>query len=170
MAAPAAYTRSMAALHWGIGGLVLGCVGTVKAAQNTQDKQLKAKYMLWHKSLAVLVSVAVPVRLGVRFVSKIPGHIPGPKVIQWLGDAGHLALYGFMIGMPASGLAMGYYSFFNSTFLKGSATPDKALGGQLYKIHSLMGQGLEFMILGHVAAAGYHSVLGHKIFSRMSVF
>ncbi|ORY29100.1 hypothetical protein BCR33DRAFT_857856 [Rhizoclosmatium globosum] len=158
MAAPLAYSRAMSAMHWGIGGLMLGCIGTVKASQNTQDKALKAKYMNWHKSLAVIVAFAVPARIGLRFASKIPAHIPGPKVIQWAGDAGHIALYGFMIGMPASGLAMGYYSGYG------------ALGGQLYFAHNIMGQALEFVVLAHVGAAAYHTVLGHKIFSRISIF
>ena len=38
-----------------------------------------------------------------------PKALPGSLVEHWVANLSHIAMYGFMLGMPATGIAMGYY-------------------------------------------------------------
>jgi cytochrome b561 len=48
-------------------------------------------------------------RLFIRATSKIPAHIPGSTMEVLAGKASHLLLYGAIVGMPVTGVLMGYY-------------------------------------------------------------
>ena len=62
--------------------------------------------------------------------------MPGTSFIEGkAADISHIALYGFMTVMPATGIAMGYYGgkglpFFNTT-LPGAATPNGSIAKQV---------------------------------------
>lgn len=157
-----------------MGGSIVGAVATVKVAQNTKDKELKGKMMNIHKSLALIVLGLVPFRLGARYFSHIPKVLPGHWVEQLAGKASHAALYGFIVGMPVSGIIMGWYGGYGIPFFftkfQGAATPNKELAGNAYKAHAFMGKILVYFLPIHVGAAGYHLVKGQKIFSRINPF
>ena len=116
---------------------------TVQVAMRTEDKDLKSKAMMVHKSTGLLVAALVVPRIANRLLSKIPAHHPGMKGYSQLSaqpdlstlrmmtpcpylpyvltfrvlfcfpemhaiervaaDAGHYALYGMMVAMPATG-------------------------------------------------------------------
>lgn len=169
------YTKAMSVLHWAIGTAIVGVVGTVKLAQWTdkENKERKGRLMHVHKSLALVVAALVPVRIGIRLASRIPKHLPGLKPIEEkAGNASHLALYGFMVGMPASGIAMGYFSGYGIPFfwtkVNGSSSPDKKLAGAAYQAHSLMGKALFYFIPVHAGAAFFHAWKGRRIFGRIN--
>jgi len=170
------YSRTLSVLHWAIGGGIVGAVACVKLAQNTKDKEWKGRLMNTHKSLALIVLGLVPLRMGARLVSHIPKMLPGSLVEQKVAKASHVALYGFMLAMPVSGVAMGYYSGFGVPFfavrkaVKGAETPNKAIAGAAYKVHSLAGQALVYFLPLHIGASLLHAWRGQKIFSRISVF
>ena len=69
-----------------------------------EDKALKFTIYQWHKSLGVLILLAVTARLALRLMTKLP---PLPETFKpWekLGaKAGHWALYALMFAMPLSG-------------------------------------------------------------------
>ncbi|MEM7619927.1 MAG: cytochrome b [Pseudomonadota bacterium] len=70
-------------------------------------QSLKFQMYQWHKSLGVLLLLALGLRIIWRFISTapaLPDHFSALEKIA--GHAGHLALYVFMILMPLSGWVM----------------------------------------------------------------
>ncbi|KAJ3321104.1 hypothetical protein HDV06_004557 [Boothiomyces sp. JEL0866] len=168
------YAQSVSIFHWVVGGAMIGTVGTVKMAQNTTDKAQKGKLMNLHKSLALIVAVLVPGRIAARLLTKSPINLPGSKLEHFASHASHFALYGLMVGLPASGIAMGYFSGFGLPFfgwkIPGAAEPKKQISGAAYKAHKLMGQVIVYLVPLHIGAAFLHSFRGHQIFKRINPF
>jgi len=158
-------------------GLVGGVVGTVKMAQWTEDKEKKAKYMHIHKSLALIVLSALPIRAAIRLGSRVPGPVPGANKLEQLGGRlNHYALYGSLTVLPVSGVLMGYYGgkglpFFNYHIDGASKENQKpAVAKQAFKIHKTVGQVFTYLIPLHIGAAGWHAMRGHPIFTRVNPF
>lgn len=109
MTTPATRYHSAAIiLHWVMAVafiLMLGSGLTLEYA--TLDKQFKFELFQWHKSLGVLLLVAVGLRIAVRLWQKPPAL---PAVFaRWevvASALGHLGLYLAMIAMPLSGWLM----------------------------------------------------------------
>jgi len=160
---------------------LLGSVGSVLMAMDTpkEQKDEKGKWMWRHKSLGVLTGMVVAPRLGYRLINMGKyniGHLPGEGPVMALAaKAGHLALYGFMVIMPATGIAMGMYGgkglpFFWTT-IPGFEEKNGKLAGQSFKIHKFVGTYGKFLIPIHGGAAVGHYFTGApKIFSRINPF
>lgn len=164
------YSGAVQALHWAMGGGILACFGTVQLAQRSKGKE-KGMYMMYHKSFALLVAAALPVRLGLRLASKMPKAVPGNTLEVMAGKASHAAMYGFMVFMPVSGIAMGYYGgkglpFFGYT-IPGAETPNGEIAKNAYKYHKQFGLYFEYLFLAHIGAVGFHLVKGQNILARM---
>ena len=102
------YTVPVRMLHWVTGTGMIVCVGTVLAAQQCEKGDPnKGKLMHLHKSTALITAAAAAVRLVVVVVSRAPAPIPGSPIMHLLARLGHLALYGFTVVMPVSGIIMG---------------------------------------------------------------
>jgi cytochrome b561 len=167
------YANGVKFMHWAMGGAVIGCVACVQLAQNTPKGQGKTKgqYMFLHKSFGTLAAGLLVPRLAVRLATKAP---PAFSKVAWqkaLGMASHAAMYGFLIVMPVTGVAMGYYGgkglpFFWTT-LPGAENKDGKTAGQAFKLHKQFGWYMEMLLLGHIGAAGYHTAMGHKILPRI---
>lgn len=160
-------------MHWATGGALIGCVATVLQAQQAKGKA-KGDLMFMHKSLGLLSGMLVAPRLALRLSSKFPGHVPGPAWEQFAASASHYALYGWMLVMPVTGIAMGYYGgkglpFFTTT-IPGAPTPDGAIAKQAFSIHKQAGVYGKYLIPMHVAGAAKHVVMGKNIFSRINPF
>ena len=175
-------------LHWGMGSAALVCFGSVQASMSIVLKSkggtgvddvvgwTKGKWMNLHKSTALLFAAMFPMRLGLRLASTAPAAISGlsmPEVVA--GKASHLAMYGFMATMPATGIAMGYYGgkglpFFGLTIpgAEGEAKNGK-LAGDAFKIHKQAGLLFEYLFLLHISAVGYHVARGHGVLARMGI-
>lgn len=169
------YAKSMRWVHWLMGGLMFGSIGTVKAAQWTEDKEKKAKYMHLHKSLALIVLAALPIRIGLRFTSKLPPHLPYANSFQRIAsDVTHYGLYGCFTILPISGVIMGYYGGkglpFFSYHIDGAEQTNPQIAKQAFQIHKLTGQAFTYLVPLHVGAAGYHLARGQPIFYRMNPF
>jgi 1,2-dihydroxy-3-keto-5-methylthiopentene dioxygenase len=99
-------------MHWLTAIPIIGCVGCVLKAQEA-PKEDKGTWMHRHKSLGLLSGMIVAPRLAYRLVSRSSYSIeslPGSsKIEHMLANVSHAGLYGFMLIMPASGIAMGYY-------------------------------------------------------------
>jgi len=112
-ALPDKYSAGAVFLHWSIGLGVATCITTVKLAQWTPKDEptkygyTKAEFMGVHKSTAVLVAGLMFPRIGLRLFQKQPPHPPGNIVEKLGGQISHFALYALMVGLPASGIAMG---------------------------------------------------------------
>ena len=155
-------------------------------AQKAQEapKQEKGKWMWRHKSFGLLTGIVVAPRVAYRVfnraaynVEKIAG---SGQLEHSLSSGAHILLYGFMIGMPASGIAMGYYGgkglpFFWTT-IPGVVKTDenKKQTGQIAKnafnFHKTMGVYGKYLVPLHVAGAFGHFARGQTIFARMNPF
>ena len=65
--------------------------------------------MFAHKSLGLLMGGAVAARVGMRLGSKVPALPEGNALMHLAANASHVAMYAFMLIMPATGVVMGYY-------------------------------------------------------------
>lgn len=162
-------------MHWLMLLLMIG----VYAAINLQDlapkgSALRADLKTWHFALGMSVFMLVAVRLATRLVSGPAPHIePAPSHWQErLGQAMHLALYAFMIGMPLLGWlavsAKGDPVAFYGLQLPLLIGQDKGLSRSLKEVHEAIGTAGYFLIGLHAAAALlHHYVLRDNTLVRM---
>ena len=119
-----------------------------------------------------LAAILLLPRIAVRLASSSPAAVKGAHAIEhMIANASHLALYGFAIFMPVSGVAMGYFGggglpFF---FTKFDAAKEKRpeIAKPAFQWHKKVGVVLEYMIPLHIAGALGHFARGHTIFSRI---
>mmetsp|Transcript_26262 Transcript_26262/g.66318 ORF Transcript_26262/g.66318 Transcript_26262/m.66318 type:complete len:218 (-) Transcript_26262:118-771(-) len=172
------YTTPMKIMHWVMGGGMLGVVGTVQMAMSQpktpEGNDKRGKLMGAHKSMGLLMAILIPVRIALRFTSKIPAPLPGATWEHLAAHAAHLALYGGMIVMPASGVAMGYFGgkglpFFGTT-IPGASKPNGGIAKNSFKVHKQVGQYWKYIIPAHAAGALTHVAKGQPIFTRMNPF
>jgi cytochrome b561 len=176
-----AYSKAASLFHWAAAFPIVGCVATVMIAQNG-PKEERGTWMFRHKSLGLLSGLIIAPRLAYRIVSRasaynvknLQGNAPWENVA---GDASHIALYGFMVIMPVTGIAMGYYGgkglpFFYTTYAaRADGIPlDGKIAKQTYDVHKLVGTYGKFLVPLHVGAAFFHQVRGQAIFARLNPF
>jgi len=168
---PKSYSTGVQVMHWTMGGSMLACVGLVLSAQNTKDKKLKGNFMYYHKSFGLLAFGLLFPRLYLRLTSKAPGPIEGANELAKMGASlSHYILYGFIIGLPVTGVAMGAYSGFGLPFfftVIPSISKNQQIAKPAYEYHKQMGQAFEYFVPLHVAGAVYHVVAGHSIAARI---
>lgn len=138
------------------------------------------KMMNLHKSTGLLVGALLVPRLAFRLLSKAPGAIPGSPAWESLAaNASHFLLYGFAVGMPATGIAMGYYGGAGLPFFgykipgvpKADRNDDtKSIAKNSFMVHKRAGQAFEYLVPLHVAGATMHFLKGQRIFSRINPF
>jgi len=172
-----AYTRTAGFFHWLVAFPLIGCIGTVLKAQ-AAPKEDKGKWMFRHKSLGLLTGCLVAPRFAYRLLNRSSynvRHLQGNA--EWENTAGtlsHYALYGFMLIMPATGIAMGYYggkglpAFY--TTIPGAATPNGAIAKQAFSVHKQVGTYGKYLVPLHVGASGWHWARGQSIFTRINPF
>jgi cytochrome b561 len=145
-----------------------------------EKKELKKDLMHLHKSVALIMFGLIAPRLYFRFKSKIPPTLGTNRLETLAGQAGHLAMYAAIIGMPVTGVSMGYFSGYGVPFFRWhlpgapkekADTPFyKSMRAYSFKVHHYSGVALEFLIPLHISAAGFHFMKGQKIFARMNPF
>ncbi|KAL3932805.1 MAG: hypothetical protein SGPRY_000550 [Prymnesium sp.] len=177
------YARPLQWVHWLTAFGTVVTIGTVKSAQATTGPtslgtkgETKAKLMLWHKSTAVLVSSLFFPRVLLRLFTKLPAAMEGHFLEQTAAKLGHASLYAFMLAMPASGIAMGYYGgkgvpFYGIYTFPGKANKTKEDGqfaGKMFGFHKNWGYFYPYFLAGHVAGFGYHVAKGQTIFARIN--
>ena len=99
-------------------------------------------------------------------VTKAPTPLEGPALEHFAANVSHTALYGFMLAMPATGIAMGYYGgkgvpFYGLYTFPGKGSPgmpakekeDGKFAGTMFKWHTWMGQYIFYLLPVHVGAA-----------------
>ena len=191
------YAQSIKILHWVMGAAMLTCMGTVKLSQwttadtwwngyvsaNGTKGATKGALMMIHKSTAVLVAAMIVPRVLLRMVTKAPTPLEGPALEHFAANVSHTALYGFMLAMPATGIAMGYYGgkgvpFYGLYTFPGKGSPgmpakekeDGKFAGTMFKWHTWMGQYIFYLLPVHVGAVGLHTFKGQPILSRVNPF
>lgn len=168
------YSGGLKLFHFATGGSILVCVGLVNLAQYQKGKK-KMETMYYHKSFGLLAAGLMVPRLFIRLTSKIPNPIPGPMWEVMAAHATHIALYGFMIFMPISGIVMGYYGgkglpFFWTT-VPGAEKADGQIAKKAFENHKLIGHYAQYLIPMHVGAVGFHFFIkGRNILPRIFPF
>lgn len=159
-----AYSAAVSSMHWLSAPAMLGCVGCVLEAQNHKGTPEQGVWMFRHKSLGLLTGLLVLPRLAIKLASKAPEALRGSGAAEHAAaKVSHVALYGFMTIMPATGIAMGYFGgkglpFFTTTF-PGAQGESKngAIAKQAFGIHKQLGTYGKFLLPIHVGAAGLHA-------------
>eukprot|EP00954_Amorphochlora_amoebiformis_P026487 1379528-Amorphochlora_amoeboformis.AAC.1 len=89
------------------------------------------------------------------------------KEKHYLASASHGIMYFFLVAMPVTGIAMGYYGGRGLPFFgykipgiaKEKRSKDtKKIAGNAYKIHKKLGPYFEYISALHVGATGYHGI------------
>jgi superoxide oxidase len=116
---------------------------------------------MWHFMLGLSVLVLVVVRIVARISSVTPAITPVPSAWQALAaKLVHLALYGFMVGMPLAGWlilsAEGKPVPFFGLELPPLVGADKALAKTVEEIHETAGTVGYYLIGLHALAALFH--------------
>jgi cytochrome b561 len=135
--------------------------------------------MFYHKSFGALAMAVLVPRLGIRLATraKIPAAPEGHFIEQMAGKVSHLALYGFIIALPVTGVAMGMMGgkgvpFFVTTITPFSGEMGKAkdgkLAGKAYKLHKQIGGYFQYMVPIHVGAVGVHALKGQNLLRRIT--
>eukprot|EP00629_Pelagomonadales_sp_RCC1024_P013055 CAMPEP_0119283332 /NCGR_PEP_ID=MMETSP1329-20130426/28316_1 /TAXON_ID=114041 /ORGANISM="Genus nov. species nov., Strain RCC1024" /LENGTH=199 /DNA_ID=CAMNT_0007284003 /DNA_START=69 /DNA_END=665 /DNA_ORIENTATION=+ len=163
------YAKSLKIVHWIMAGGTIGCIASVQAAMSTTKDskpffgQSKGELMGLHKSFGLTVAVLALPRVALRLTTKIPAHLPGLTFPEQLaGSASHLALYGGMVAMSATGVTMGLLGkgipFFGYKVpaLETQLLPDTkngAVAGQAFKLHKAVGPYFKYLVPVHAGAA-----------------
>jgi cytochrome b561 len=154
------------------------CVGSALYAQQLDRKNpTRDKVMLVHKSVGLSMAVLIMPRLALRLVSKIPAHLPGPRIQTLASAAAHYGLLGSLVVLTGSGVAMGYFSGFGVPFfgwkgLSGATAENKnpEIAKQSFRIHQWTGQALEYLVPVHIGGVAFGALQGYKLLNRINPF
>jgi len=91
-------------LHWIIAFLIIFMI--FLGWRLDDHDSLRLSRVNLHKSVGILILLLSFVRLGIRFATKAPPSVPGPKWQTFAAHALHVLFYVAMIGMPLTGWAM----------------------------------------------------------------
>jgi len=107
---PRGYSSLQIFLHWTIAALVIFQLLVNRGMQDAFDDMMdgdqveSGAWALLHICVGVSVLVLATIRVVVRLRHGAPPPEKGrPAVIEWLGTATHLALYGLIFFMPITG-------------------------------------------------------------------
>ncbi|HTQ72556.1 MAG TPA: cytochrome b [Acidocella sp.] len=185
MPARSRYGTVAVTLHWVVAlGILVQIVMGLGMAHLAIPIGLKFELYQLHKSIGITVLFAVVLRVLWRLTHTPPG-LPEamPALERRAATGAHLALYGFMLGLPLTGWALVSVSPYNiPTVLFGlipwpdlpvlSTMPDKNTADAVAGfIHSRLAWGLAALVGLHVLAALRHQfVLRDGILRRMLPF
>ena len=167
------YHPILVTLHWLVAALVVGALvmgGQVLAKMpNTDPDKLFSLQM--HMSIGIVIFVLMILRLVVRFRTKKPPHADiGNDLLNKGGTLAHYLLYGVVIAMGASGLAIANAAGLPAIVFGGSGEPLPADFNDIAPraAHGILSLVLKLVIVAHVLAALYHQyVRKDSLFSRM---
>jgi cytochrome b561 len=177
---PTRYRVAVIALHWlmALGLLLMLGSGVAMANLETLPKAVKFDLFQWHKSLGVLLLLALLVRVGARWwfaAPAMPGHFK-PLEVE-LARLGHRALYFFMLSLPLTGWLMvsssvyglptivfGWFEWPHLPAVEGNAIAHDFAAWA----HTLLAIAFALTLLAHVGAVAKHaSVDGTNLLRRM---
>lgn len=158
---PQRYGTVSRILHWAVAVLVVWQALKIFDRINDGEHWVGQTLVPWHISIGVLVLVLMIPRIAwaLRNQGNRPP-APPPPALGLLAKAGHMALYGALLLMPLSGIAImvgnGYgLTVFGLELVSGGNEVPwlAAFGGT---VHSPLAWLLVFMVLGHAAMALVH--------------
>jgi cytochrome b561 len=166
------YSLTAALLHWFIALLLAIMVGLGWYMTSIEKQTGSAWFFDLHKSLGILVFLAILFRLAWRIFHR-PEPLP-KSVPPWqarLSTVTQGLLYACMLVMPLTGMAGALFSkdglaFFGSTV--GPIGADHDLSEKLFSVHSATAWILVVLVGLHIAGALKHRLLDRdEVFQRM---
>ncbi len=166
------YTPLLKVLHWGMALLIFSLIfaglSMIRSLEPWQPALLAV-----HKTLGVVVFLAVLIRLLVRFSStspKLDNELP--QIQRFIAKLSHILMYIAMLVMPISGFLMqnaaGRPVYFFDLVLPSFVSIDLGLYGLFREIHGVTALILIILILMHICAALYHALIRRdKVFESM---
>jgi cytochrome b561 len=170
---PARYHRLAITLHWvmALAILLMLTSGLLMTERDLLEKTLRFSMYQWHKSLGVLVLLALALRIVIRLRFAPPPLPASMKPIEKkAAHAGHFALYALMLIMPLSGWAIVSSSSFGLPTLvfglfEWPHMPGIAGNEQAHEAaeeaHEILAWVLMAFIAGHIGA-----VIKHYVFEK----
>jgi cytochrome b561 len=116
MPQPKGYSTIQIVLHWTIAALVIFQLFVNEAMQRSFSDRLDSGHIddmggaLLHMSVGITILVLAAIRLAIRARRGTPAPYEGtPAILNWLGHATHVLLYGFIFFMPLTGVIAWFF-------------------------------------------------------------
>lgn len=126
-----------------------------------------------HWLLAALMGALMAVRLVVRLGTRRPAPAAtGSPLLDRLARAMHYTLYGVVVLMAASGIALALQAGLPDIVFRGSGAPlpESFASFRPHAVHGFLAWLLVVLVGLHVAAAGFHQLVLHdRLLSRMGI-
>jgi cytochrome b561 len=156
------YSSLSISLHWVMLILLVAVYACMELrSYYPKGSDFREGLKMWHFMLGLSVLLLVVIRIIARLTATCPPIVPEPPAWHTLlAKLTHLALYGFMIGMPIAGWiilsASGKAIPFFGMDLPALVGPDKALANQVKEVHEAVATIGYFLVGLHAVAALYH--------------
>ena len=162
---PARHHPLVIALHWISFFIIAGAIGAVLSRDLTDDSEWRKLLFGIHKSLGMLVFVAVVIRLAVRYrfySAQVNADLP--KRLSRLAQLTHIAIYSFLFILPVTGLlatnaAGKQVSFFGLINIPPLMDKNRELAENIGELHETLAWIFIMIIALHTCAALWHHYL-----------
>jgi cytochrome b561 len=158
---PSRYHPALVALHWFLAAFIVLALAlgmfVLKAIPNASPQKLEA--LRAHMIGAGVIAALMLVRFAIRMLSARPEPATaGHPALDRLAKVSHLAFYGLVAGMVATGLATALLAGLPAIVFGGSGAPlpESFTVFPTRVVHGLIAKALAALIALHVAAALYH--------------
>ena len=171
------YSRTAVVLHWLIGiALLAEVVFGLYLRELAKGSPLRGPAVNLHKSIGLVVGVAILVRLVWRFTHRPPS-LPSdvPRWQSMAARANHTAMYVCMLVIPLAGYVASNFSkygikFFNRWVLPPWGPDSPAIYTALNNLHDIAAYVLMALVVVHVAATLKHAWIDRdRPFARLSL-
>jgi cytochrome b561 len=165
------YHPLLVLLHWIVAGLVIAALalGAVVMARIPNTDPMKIEALRSHMIGGTLILALMLTRLAVRFRTRHPAAASaGHPLLDRIAWASHRLLYVAAVGMPVSGLILALQSRLPWIVFGGGKLPADFWVYSFRTVHYAFSRMLMVLIVLHIAAALYHTlVLRDGLLRRM---
>lgn len=161
------YTKLAKLFHWLTAVAVIGMLGLGWYMTSLELSPFMLKVFSWHKWIGICILILTVLRLIWRFrhpAPPLPDDIP--PVLRLSANAGHVMLYGLLIGLPlagwihssAAGFPVVWFSVIPLPDLVGPSKPTSDVFSWLHWAGGLL---LIALLIAHIGAAIWHHTVKH---------
>lgn len=166
------YHPALVALHWIMAIMIVMALifGNFVVGPMANTDPAKAEILVGHMSVGIIIGSLLVIRLFVRHRTQKPtAASTGNALLDRLAGLTHIALYGLVALMVASGLGMAFGADLFAVVYGGQgAIPEDLSQMGAAMAHGLVSKLLLLLLVLHVVAALYHQFfLRDSLFRRM---